>query len=281
MFEKIDIGIRTFLRDEKLFHALQGLTSNFPGARLIIVDDGDQTEEKDLIYADLHRRGHIIDIMPFDSGFGMKSNRIVDLSNVGVYEVIRPYLLIASDDFVFDQLAAGGLFGLQQVLDLNPTVDIASGRVGKRYYEFDLQISRQPEGVYVREHKLFTPGRPIPKLGNLDDCTKPWYFDCDLTVNYSLMRRKVFDSVAWDDEVKIGGGEHGAFFYDCKLAGLRTVCVGGVNINEQPGRDSQRYKEYRNRALNPDRKCFDNRNIVEYVLGDGTVDYRRVGRVGD
>lgn len=279
MFEKIDIGIKTFLRDDFLFHAIQGVQTSCPGARLIIVDDGDQTEEKDLIYASLHRAGHITEVLPFDSGFGRKSNRIAELST-------RPYLLIASDDFEFDEKAAYGLSELQSILDNDSTVDIASGRVNGTAYEYDLEITEFSTGVHVKEIRAFDPQKAAEfrsyaiaenQADGFKDIITPWFIDCDLTVNYSLIRMSMFrgTGISWDDNVKIGGGEHGAFFYDCKVAGLRVVCAQDVNINEQKIRSSDRYREYRNRAQNPDRPCFSNREIFQYVLGDGTVDYKR------
>ena len=258
MFERIDIGIKTFLRDSQLFNSIDGIQRNYPGARMIIADCGDLTEEKDSFYAQITREGHIVLDLPFDAGFGVMSNAIAAAST-------RPYLLIASDDFEFNEKAAAGLVELQQVLDLDSSVDIASGRVNNRRYEFFLDITIQKDGTRIVE---------IPLRQAIPECL-PWYLECDLTVNYSLIRRKVFErNIKWDNDVKIGGGEHGAFFYDCKLAGLRTVCVEGVNINEQQIRNSQRYQKYRNRAQDTARPCFDKRRITEYVLGDGRVDYR-------
>lgn len=256
MFEKIDIGIKTFLRDEKLFHAIQGIQKNFSNARMVIVDDGDQTEEKDAIYSDLTRAGHVTDVLPFDSGFGKKSNRIAYLST-------RPYLLIASDDFVFDAQAADGLAELELVLKMNPDIDIASGRVNNRPYEFFFNVGEFIDGT-VRIREI-----PITNSG-----PTPWFSEADLTVNYSLVNMRSC-TVMWDNDVKIGGGEHGSFFYDRWKNGTRTVYVPAANINEQPGRDSEWYRWYRNRAQSPERPCFDRRNIVEYILGSGQVDYRR------
>jgi hypothetical protein len=283
VFEKIDIGIRTFLRDEQLRHALIGVTENFPQARLIVVDDGEMSEEKKVWYENLRTYGRIIDILPFDSGFGVKSNRIVELST-------RPYLLIGSDDFVFDMIAAGGLRELQRVLDTCPDVDIASGRVNFNPYEFYLEIFEYlfRKGIYVKEHPVGGSNRKMRVVSRLSSewncdsgCNLPYptpeFFSCDLTVNYSLIRMNRFKAagIAWDNDVKIGGGEHGAFFYDCKRAKLKTVCVPCANINEQKIRNNPRYKDFRNRANSPERPCFDKRGIVEYVLSDGRVDYRK------
>jgi hypothetical protein len=274
MFHNIDIGIKTFLRDAKLFTAIAGIQENYPEARMVIVDDGEQDEEKDAIYDDLRRVGHVVDILPFDSGFGKKSNRISELSD-------RDYLLVASDDFVFDKRAARGLFELQSVLDYDLTVDIASGRVSNRPYEFYLHIEKSDRGYLVKEIPVLGPNTGNCTLRAWSDPTNvfgtlitPWYLDCDLTVNYSLIRMRTL-CVGWDDDVKIGGGEHGAFFFDCKTKNLRTVYVPGVSIEEQQVRDTSRYREFRNRAGNSERPCFDKRNIYKYVLGDGNVDYEK------
>ena len=96
MFERIDIGIKTFLRDSQLFNSIDGIQRNYPGARMIIADCGDLTEEKDSFYAQITREGHIVLDLPFDAGFGVMSNAIAAAST-------RPYLLIASDDFEFNE----------------------------------------------------------------------------------------------------------------------------------------------------------------------------------
>ena len=58
MFEKIAVGIKTFLRDAKLFKAIEGIRTNMPGAQIIVADDGEMTHEKHNLYADLVREGH-------------------------------------------------------------------------------------------------------------------------------------------------------------------------------------------------------------------------------
>lgn len=252
-FSKIAVGIKTFLRDEHLFHAIEGVCQNMPGARLIIADDGRMTPEKQLLYQNLHKSEHIVGYLPFDSGFGSKSNFIARQNN-------RPYLLIGSDDFDFTAEAAEGILKLQEVLDYNPEFGIASGRVNNRPYEFFLE---EKDGV-VREYQV----NPMGML--------PWFYEVDLTVNFSLIRHQVLNKVKWDDDVKIGGGEHGAFFVDVKRAGFKVAYVSGVNIETQKRRDPSEYSPYRRRALGLERPCFERRGIREYYLGNGQCDYRRV-----
>jgi GT2 family glycosyltransferase len=256
MFEKIAIGIKTFLRDDKLFETVAGTRENLPGARMLIADCGEATLEKSKLYRDLAYENHRVIHLPFDAGFGAMSNAIVELLS-------REYLLVGSDDFDFrPREVRGGIEKLIEVLDYNPEISIASGRVNNRRYEFDLI----DEGSTITEIPIDTDGF---------DVVAPWYVECDLTVNYSLIRREVFEKVRWDDEARIGEGEHGAFFVDVKRAGFKVAYVPGVNINQQPGRDSERYRQYRLRANNPARSCFDKRGIKKWVLGNGQIDYER------
>jgi hypothetical protein len=254
MFENISIGIKTFLRDPQLFNAIESIRTNLSGAQMIIVDCGEMTEEKEGIYADLEREGHQTIQLPFDAGFGSMSNAITDA-------VKRQYLLIGSDDFDFStQEVRIGIAKLKEVLDLCSDVDIASGRVNNRPYEFDLI----DDGDKITE---------VPVKINWHGPIFPWYVQCDLTVNYGLFRKLVFEKVRWDDDVKIGGAEHGAQFVKLKRAGFKTVFVPNVNINEQKICSSERYKQFRNRANNLERPCFDRIGVRRYILGDGRIDY--------
>jgi hypothetical protein len=258
-FSKIAVGIKTFLRDEHLDVALKGILCNLPGAQIIIADDGRMTPEKSLIYGSLQEWGHIVGYLPFDSGFGFKSNFIVNRCH-------RSYLLIGSDDFDFTQEAAEGIKKLESVLDNNPEISVASGRVRNRPYEFILDTSEWMSKGIVKE---------IPLDADLNGRGQS-FIECDLTVNYSLIRKEVFSRVRWDDNVKIGGGEHGAFFLDVKYIGYKVAYVPGVNINEQNRPSSREYRQYRARANSPERPCFERRGIKCYVLGDGRVDYGKL-----
>ena len=255
MFQQISIGIKTFLRDPQLFNTIDAIRRNLPDVRMIIADCGEMTEEKDSLYAELTREGHVHIDLPFDAGFGAMSNAIVD-------KLRRPLLLVASDDFDFSTLETRqGIEKLIRTANLYSKSDIFSGRVNNNPYEFLLHD--RGNGIVEEEACGIIPDPDFPQD----------YYWVGLTVNYSLIRSRVFDTVRWDDDVKIGGGEHGSFFLDCKRANLKTVYVPGVNINEQRIPDSPRYRMYRRRAMDPARPCFDRRGVRKYVLGNGQVDY--------
>ena len=256
MLSDVTIGIKTFLRDDKLFRALDGIHRHMPEVKMIVADDGEMTSNKGDLYTTLYNRGDQIILMEFDSGFGAKSNRIAQACQT-------PYLLIGSDDFDFDSLATRvGVEKMVRVLDEFPNVDIISGRVDNHLYEF-----------YLTDDHVGTITE-VPCVFSGTWLLHP-YFPCDLTVNYSLVRRKVFEKIHWDDDVKIGGGEHGAFFVDAMRAGYKTAWAPGVNIQTQLGQDSALYQRYRNRARSPERPCFDKRGIKKYILGNGQVDYEK------
>jgi hypothetical protein len=247
---KVSVGIKTFLRNSKLINTIDAISRTMPDAKMIIADCGDHTSEKNKIYADLLCLGHQIIQMDFDAGFGAMSNAIAG-------RVDTPYLLIGSDDFNFDPPSVRT--GIEKMLDVleNSDVDIASGRV-RGPYEFDLEDL----GSTVIEHKR--------EMSELDK--RSWYVEVDLTVNFSIVKKHVFDKVRWLDSVKICGGEHGANFISHKRAGHKVAWVPQVQITEQEGVDSLRYQQYRRRC-GPERPAFDAIGVRKYVLATGQIDY--------
>lgn len=252
---KVNILIKTFLRDQHMIQCVRGIDRNMPDAKMVIVDDGYETREKIIFYSALRAKGHAIRPLPFDSGFGAKAN-------ASLAWLDRPYVLIASDDFDFsDPTVRPGVEKLVQVLEGDPTVHVVSGRVNGQPYESCLEVGED----YAKEVPGYRSKRYINGVT---------YHICDLTVNYSLIRTSILgmDKIHWDGgDVKIGGGEHGAFFWDLKKADYGVAYVPGVNINElntcQP---PMNYHQYRGRARAPGRACFRARGIKKWGLQDGS-----------
>jgi hypothetical protein len=251
---KVTIGIKSFLRPNKLENALEGILDNLPECKVIVADDSFADYENDLWdLADNEHPKITWVALDFDKGFGFKSNVIAQA-------VQTPYLLIGSDDFDFSSKAVRtGIEELTRILDTYPNIHVAAGRVDGRRYEFNFRIN----GTEITEERV----EPLDR-----------FVFCDLCVNYCLVRKEVFSKVSWSNEVKIGGGEHAKWFLDLKRAGFKTVYVSGVNINTQRGPDSSEYRKYRNRANSPERPCFIEAGITKYVLGDGRVDYELIDR---
>jgi len=264
---RVSILIKTFLRDGYLLKCLDGLEENFPDCKLVIVDDGRESRTKITKYAELRRKKHACIWLPFDSGFGEKAN-------AGIPHCNREYVLVGSDDFDFsDPNVRKGVEDMQKVLDAVPSLGLVSGRVDNNPYEF----CWEPGVRSLRE----VPGYHC--TGHVNGTT---YFLCDLTVNYSLIRRKLFAAdyggIKWDGgDVKIGGGEHSAFFIDLQRSYWGVGYVQGANINqlkpsqlpdEYRAQNAREYPEMRARARTAGRPCLKARGIDRYILGDGTVE---------
>lgn len=256
---RVSVMIKTFLRDGYLYECLRGIERRLPECEVIVVDDGLEHPNKITRYGELRAKGHQTLWMPFDSGFGEKAN-------LAVSNLRTDFVLIGSDDFDFgDKQVRAGIDLMVKVMDANPKIGVASGRVNGKPYEFCFDKS---EPGVVKEVAKFHSSARLPN-------NVPYHF-CDLTVNYSLIRRKVFESgVKWDGgAVKIGGGEHAAFFLDIEERGWKVAVVEGAFINELRavhGMDPS-YPKYRARARQPGRPCLKRRGVNRYIMASGIAE---------
>ena len=257
--KKVSILLKTFLRDSFLFEAITGIVQRLPECKIIVVDDGEMTVKKRDVYDRMREAGHQVIELPFDEGFGAKSN-------AGAAVCDRPYLLIGSDDFNFAPPSCrSGIEKMVSVLDGDPNVHVASGRVNNVPYEGWLV----DEGTKVTEKYINFAVPPLEMNGVK-------YRLCNLTVNYSLCRREIFGpgKIEWDNDIKIGGGEHGAQFVKILRAGLGVAYVEGANILEQTAKVvDPRYSSFRGRARQPGRAAFRKIGVERYVMFGGGVEH--------
>ena len=252
----VTVFVKSFLRLGLLRDCLEGVQQTLPETKILVIDDS--SEQQKHVEASFVDPNYTQVFMPFDSGFGAKSNEMIR-------HLDTEYVLIGSDDFNFgDPAVRGGIEKLHTVLEKDLTLVMASGRVNRNPYEFVLQIDE------INHTCVEKPG--CYGIREVDGIPYQW---TDLTVNYSLIRRKVFERVHWDSDVKIGGGEHGAFFIDIARAfgHGRVAYVPGVNINElpyDPRKVDPRYAAFRQRASQPGRICLKRRGIDRYCCGGTT-----------
>lgn len=258
---KVSVLVKTFLRDGYLSDCVYDLRTHFPESKIAVIDDGHRTPVKDTLYQQLRDGGHVAEYMPFDSGFSAKSD-------FAIQYYTTPYVLIGSDDFNFAAPGVrAGVEKLVNVLDENPALGVASGRVNDVPYEGFLEAYAPGK---VRERRISYATVEHTSIG-------VQYYYCDLTVNYSLLRVSMLRSgVSWGNhDIKIGGGEHAAFFLAVKARGWLVAYVPGVSISEYPYNPSKvdpSYGAMRGRARTPGRPALLRAGVTHYCLFDGTVE---------
>ena len=254
---RVTIMVKTMLRDGPLFFALDGIQKTLPDCKIVVVDDGIERPEKITRYARLREQGHTCIWLPFDTGFSRKANAAIPHCD-------GDFVLIGSDDFNFMQdNVASDINKMMKVLDHDPSVGFAAGRVNGVQYEWQWEQGED----WLKEYKGDNGG------GEVDGVK---YRYCDLTVNYGLVRRSILNTVHWDDTpIKIGGGEHAAWFIDLKRAGWRAAYVEGCNINESKHIRHMidvKYALLRSRARGEGRPLLKVRGINRYTMGSGITE---------
>jgi hypothetical protein len=199
--------------------------------------------------------------LPFDSGYGAKSNAAAK-----VYE--RAFVLRASDDFDFTAEAAEGVRRLLDILRSDKSVGIASGRLDNNPYECLLTHSTRPDGLKDMVATLHSGERLF--TSNL---TPYWY--CDFTVNYSLVRTSLILKHRWDERFKIGG-DHLDLYLTAAQYGWRTAACSMANINSLniPRGSHPTYGKYRRRARLALPWTFERHGWASWRNFNGTLDTR-------
>jgi GT2 family glycosyltransferase len=259
-FSDVCVVIKTFLRDGHMYRTVGEVEQFMPSAKIVIVDDGVESKRKVKLYADLRNRGHVAAWLPFDSGFCAKSNEAVRHCD-------RPLVLIASDDFTFNAETSRSVARMKEVLEHDPSIGVASGRMDGNAYDGTIEWDKE-NGV-IREVPLQefqwskTPGGVEYQL-------------CDITVNWSLVRREVFnnDAVKWDERYKIGG-DHFEFFEQVGRAGWKVAVLKDAPVRQRrsdPGMQANDYGRYRSRAKQALPLFFQKYGLKKYIAFDGRAD---------
>ena len=189
---KIAIGIKTFMREESLFRALDSIEEHFPYPyRLYIADDGDVSDEKEYRYQQLEIEGHTIIRLPFNSGISFGRNAITKRAK-------EDYVLIMDDDILLTD--SESIKRMKGILDSKEDIGLCAGMIyqengepfgGKDYSRgLRLEIDR---GVLFRH-------RSTGQLSKLDGTLFNY---ADQVVNFFLAKREVFDDIRWDERIKI------------------------------------------------------------------------------
>ena len=261
-FDDICVLVKTFLRDKLMQKCVALIEQHMPGARIVLVDDGLESKEKVKFYSELRSRGHSCAWLPFDSGFGAKSNEAKKYYD-------RKYILVYSDDFETTEESAQGVLNMITVLEARPDIGVASGRVDGNPYEANVTETKRPDGMI---DIVLTPADHSPE--NYKEADGVRYLEVGHTVNYNLVRRDAMKRCLWDEEFKIGG-DHFQFYEQVKSNGWGVCYVEGVNVDQLrrfSGSEDPLYGQARGRARFSLPGVFKKNNWASFTSIDGRVD---------
>lgn len=264
-YSDICVLVKTLLRDGMMMKCVGLIEKHMPGAKIIIMDDGMETKEKVAFYAKMRRKGHVAAWLPFDSGFGAKSNAAMEYYD-------RPYVLIYSDDFEANEKVASDVLKMKRVLELVPKMAVASGRVDDSPYEGYITEGIREDGL--RDVVLVPVSVEGSLYGRYIIADGVEYLPCDLTVNYNLVKTEVLRKCRWDETHPIGG-DHYDFYKQVKDMGYGTCYVNGVTISQMrkfAGAEDPMYGAMRGRARFALPDTFKRNKWASFTMLDGTTD---------
>lgn len=255
MLHDLTISVSSFLRPGYLLRCIQGIRLQMPECKILIVDDSDG-QVSPTPYLTIPNTQFVL--MPWDSGLTLKRNRGAQLCET------KYILPVAADDLDFSTPEARkGIIQMLDVLENNPHVDIAGGRVNNLPYEGFMRIE---PGKYIKETRLVPDG------------AKPFY-KVDLIVNYFVARTDFMQRFPYDEDVRPIGGEHGHHALMLKENRRTIVWVPGVNITTLPWTphwEHPDYAKYRGRAFDTGHRIFlAKRGVTQYFGFDEAVEDAR------
>jgi GT2 family glycosyltransferase len=232
--------LKTFMREESLYHCVKTLKENYPSIHVIVADDGPTNKAKQAKLKTLGVERYIS--LPADSGLSKGRNVLIDACTT-------PYCLIADDDFGFKDSHLEYLRGLMDV------ADIAAGRVLQVGTQGFVQSGNYLDfgGNFVKvDGKLFfTPAKPEwykqhTTNAGIQSLTIQ-YTKADLVLNFFIAKTAVIKRLRWDEEIKVGY-EHEDFFIRARGAFLDVVLCPDAVAQHQEMDDARNpaYLQHRN-----------------------------------
>jgi glycosyltransferase involved in cell wall biosynthesis len=204
------------MREALLLRGVKSILSVCPFKhRLYVADDGPMSDDKARLYDELRAKGHVVLELPRDSGISHGRNQLIKAS-------AEPYILLMDDDIVFP--ASSDIALLADVLAGEPNIGIVAPVLRNEGNAFGAYFCNEN---YARGLDLRRDGSLITRVPSAKIILKAGaaeFIHADQVVNCFLARREVFDSVRWDERIKIEY-EHMDFFLSLKLDGRWMAAV--------------------------------------------------------
>lgn len=239
--------IKTFWRDEYLFRCVESLRQIYPDIKIIVGDDGFESGYK-LDFLKKMNAEYVR--LPFDCGITYARNRLIEKTKT-------KYVLIGDDDFKYIENA-----GLEKMKIILEKFDIAGGRVNT-FGELG-----NYQGFILKEgNKFVYKELDLEKLKTYKGIK---YGKCDVIYNFFLAKRKIFEKIKWDENIKVAY-EHSDFFLDAKKKKIKVAFLPDPIVIHKDSK-IKNMKGYDNFRF---RKSDKNYFYKKYKI-DAMIDFRGV-----
>jgi len=232
---KLAICIKTFMREQTFFKALDSIGENVKMSYcLYIADDGEVSDEKEYRYQQLERRGHKVFRLPFNVGLSSGRNKIVKATE-------EDYVLIMDDDIA---IRDGSILNkMKGILDHDDQIGIVAGVLHQEMSGDPFGSVRYSQGLDLRIQNgiLYRDGSPR----ELHKGNGSLFHYTEQTVNFFMAKREVFNDILWDDRIKIEY-EHMDFFLRLKDTDWKVaICSEAKAVHLHSPLVNYEYNRYR------------------------------------
>jgi len=257
-FSDIAILITTFLRDEDLFRCVESIRKFYPNIAVYIGDNGEPAAKKTRF---CNNNGCTLYQLPFDLGVSGVRN-----------EVMRRmpdkhrYIVVCDDDTVFTKKTK--LETWRIILDADADIAVVGGMLKIN----DIVDQKYEARTWIENNEYHVERITDPEWQKTK-CGQYKYFQCDLTLNFFMMRQYIWKINMWDIKFKIAF-EHSDFFLRLKYQADNKYQYPVFDLNDNPVLRKESLKvvytpdvwAYHNRATTDKRYKKYRRRPIGWIL---------------
>jgi len=165
-----------------------------------------------------------------DSGLSAARNYLVDKSK-------EPVMIFMEDDFVLNK--DSNLKRLVHLVNMRDDVSLAGGGIIQNdlLLHFEFRFKRLGETIYH-----------VPDGDHWQRENGINYKETGCVFNFFAVKRKLFNDVRWDENIKING-EHNDFFYRISKTDHKVVYTADVTIDHEKNLSDLDYRQKRSRQF--------------------------------